>query len=85
MLFATHCIWPTSFALGPDIDTENDNTDANNNALADDINNQNEKDDYDEDENDEDDGIVEGPRVLAHVDLARTICEFWFVQGLILF
>ena len=57
--------------LGPDIDTENDNTDANNNALADDINNQNEKDDYDEDN-----GIVEGPRVLAHVDLARTIREF---------
>jgi hypothetical protein len=47
-----------------------------NEALSDnednDANDANDKNDV----NDAEDEVVDGPTVLAHVDLARTICEF---------
>jgi hypothetical protein len=43
------------------------NNDHNNNGPA----------NADEDEDDEDDGDVAGPTVEAHVDLAKTSCEYY--------
>jgi hypothetical protein len=46
--------------------SDNEDNDAND---ANDANDEN-------DVNDAEDEVVDGPTVLAHVDLARTICEF---------
>jgi hypothetical protein len=58
-------------------DNDNDN-DANNNDDNDNDDNDNDddNDDNDGEDNNDDNNDVAGPRVLAHVDLAKTVCEY---------